>query len=94
VGANRHAAWQAVAPIGLIGAVVVGTQGPADLGICVDAPGALSHHERRLDAEIAGQYGTGRSRPELSQAWRPYRTWAAVHLGALRGQRTGEIAGR
>jgi hypothetical protein len=25
---------------------------------------------------------------------RPYRTWAAVHLRALREQRTGEIAGR
>jgi 3-methyladenine DNA glycosylase/8-oxoguanine DNA glycosylase len=31
---------------------------------------------------------------EISQAWRPYRTWAAVHLRALREQRTGEIAGR
>jgi DNA-3-methyladenine glycosylase II len=58
-----------------------------------NAPDALPHHERRLDAEIAEQYGTGRSLPELSQAWRPYRTWAAVHLRALREQRTGEIAG-
>ena len=31
---------------------------------------------------------------EISQTWRPYRTWAAVHLRALREQRTGEIAGR
>jgi DNA-3-methyladenine glycosylase II len=58
-----------------------------------NAPDALPHHERRLDAEIAEQYGTGRSLPELSQAWQPYRTWAAVHLRALREQRTGEIAG-
>jgi len=59
-----------------------------------NAPDALPHHERRLDAEIAEQYGTGRSLAELSEAWRPYRTWATVHLRALREQRTGEIAGR
>jgi DNA-3-methyladenine glycosylase II len=59
-----------------------------------NAPDALPHHERRLDAEIAEQYGTGRSLAELSEAWRPYRTWAAVHLRALRERRTGEIAGR
>ena len=59
-----------------------------------NAPDALPHHERRLDAEIAGRYGPGRTLAEVSQAWRPYRTWAAVHLRALREQRTGEIAGR
>jgi DNA-3-methyladenine glycosylase II len=58
-----------------------------------NAPDALPHHERRLHAEVAEQYGTGRSLAELSEAWRPYRTWAAVHLRALREQRTGEIAG-
>ena len=26
--------------------------------------------------------------------YRPYRTWAAVHLRVLREQRTGEISGR
>jgi 3-methyladenine DNA glycosylase/8-oxoguanine DNA glycosylase len=36
----------------------------------------------------------GRTLAEVLQAWRPYRTWAAVHLRALREQRTGEIAGR
>ncbi len=59
-----------------------------------NAPDALPRHERRLDAEIAERYGPGRSLAEVSQAWRPYRTWAAVHLRALREQRTGEIAGR
>ena len=58
-----------------------------------NAPDALPHHERRLDAEIADQYGTGCSIAEVSQAWRPYRTWAAVHLRALREQRTSEIPG-
>jgi DNA-3-methyladenine glycosylase II len=59
-----------------------------------NAPDALPHHERRLDAEVTEQYGPGRTLAEVSEAWRPYRTWAAVHLGALREQRTGEIAGR
>jgi DNA-3-methyladenine glycosylase II len=59
-----------------------------------NAPDALPHHERRLDAEIAERYGPGHTLAEVSEAWRPYRTWAAVHLRALREQRTGEIAGR
>ena len=59
-----------------------------------NAPDALPHHERRLDAEIAERYGPGRTLAEVSEAWRPYRTWAAVHLRALREQRTGEITGR
>jgi hypothetical protein len=59
-----------------------------------NAPDALPSHGRRLDAEIAERYGPGRALAEVSQTWRPYRTWAAVHLRALREQRTGEIAGR
>ena len=58
-----------------------------------NAHDALPRHERRLDAEIAERYGPGRTLAEVSEAWRPYRTWAAVHLRALREQRTGEIAG-
>ena len=58
-----------------------------------NAPDALPRHERRLDAEIGARYGTGRSLADVSEAWRPYRTWAAVHLRALREQRTGEITG-
>jgi DNA-3-methyladenine glycosylase II len=57
-----------------------------------NAPDAMPRHERRLDAEIAEQYGPGRTPTEVSQAWRPYRTWAAVHLRALREQRTGTSA--
>jgi DNA-3-methyladenine glycosylase II len=57
-----------------------------------NAPDALPHHERRLDAEVAEQYGPGRSLTEVSEAWRPYRTWAAVHLRVLREERTAEIA--
>ena len=60
-----------------------------------NAPDALASHERRLDAEIGERYGPGRSLADVSEAWRPYRTWAAVHLRVLREQRTGEItAGR
>jgi DNA-3-methyladenine glycosylase II len=59
-----------------------------------NAPDALPRYEKRLDAEIAERYGPGRTLADVSQAWRPYRTWAAVHLRALREQRTGEIAGR
>jgi DNA-3-methyladenine glycosylase II len=59
-----------------------------------NAPDALPRHERRLDAEVAEQHGADRNLAEVSEGWRPYRTWAAVHLRALREQRTGEIAGR
>lgn len=59
-----------------------------------NAPDALPRHEPRLGAEIAERYGPGHTLDDVSQAWRPYRTWAAVHLRALREQRTSEIAGR
>jgi DNA-3-methyladenine glycosylase II len=59
-----------------------------------NAPDALPRHEPRLDAEIPERYGPGHTLAGVSHAWRPYRTWAAVHLRALREQRTGQIAGR
>jgi 3-methyladenine DNA glycosylase/8-oxoguanine DNA glycosylase len=49
-----------------------------------NAPDALPHHERRLDAEIAERYGPGRTLAEVSQAWRPYRTWAPSTACAAR----------
>jgi DNA-3-methyladenine glycosylase II len=58
-----------------------------------NVPDALPHHEHRLDAEIAERYGASRTLADVSPAWRPYRTWAAVHLRALREQRTHEITG-
>jgi DNA-3-methyladenine glycosylase II len=57
-----------------------------------NAPDALPRHESRLEAEITERYGRGRSLAEVSQAWRPFRTWAAVHLRALREARTSEIS--
>lgn len=59
-----------------------------------NAPDALPTHERRLDAEVTELYGDGATLAEVSSSWRPFRTWAAVHLRTLREQRTGEISGR
>ncbi len=58
-----------------------------------NAPDVLPRCERRLEDEVVQRYGSERSLDELSQAWRPFRTWAAVHLRSLREQRTHEITG-
>jgi DNA-3-methyladenine glycosylase II len=59
-----------------------------------NVPDAVPTHERRLEAEITERYGPGRTLAEVSAAWRPFRTWAAVHLRALRERRTHEIGGQ
>jgi len=59
-----------------------------------NAPDALPRHERRLEAEVAERYGPDRTLTEVSTTWRPFRTWAAVHLRTLREQRTHEISGQ
>jgi DNA-3-methyladenine glycosylase II len=59
-----------------------------------NAPDAIPHNERRLDEEITHRYGPDRTLAEVSEAWRPFRTWAAVHLRILREERTHEISGR
>ena len=56
-----------------------------------NAPDTLPAHEKRLNAEIAERYGTGRVLADVAEVWRPYRTWAVVHLRALRERRTHEI---
>jgi DNA-3-methyladenine glycosylase II len=56
-----------------------------------NAPDALPRHEARLDAEIAHLYGPSASLSDVAQTWRPFRTWAAVHLRSLRERRTHEI---
>lgn len=48
-----------------------------------NAPDALPHHEHRLNDEINHRYGPDRSPADIAAAWRPFRTWAAVHLRAL-----------
>jgi DNA-3-methyladenine glycosylase II len=57
-------------------------------------PDAVPRHERRLDDEITHRYGAGRTLAEVSENWRPFRTWASVHLRVLREERTEEIGGR
>lgn len=58
-----------------------------------NTPDALPRHERRLDAEITERYGPHHTLPEVSSRWRPFRTWAAVHLRTLREERTHEVSG-
>lgn len=58
-----------------------------------NAPDALPRNERRLNAEITERYGADRPLDDIATEWRPYRTWATVHLRALRERRTHEIAG-
>lgn len=57
-----------------------------------NAPDALPRHERRLEAEVVERYGLEHSLIDVAEAWRPFRTWAAVHLRTLREQRTREIS--
>lgn len=54
-----------------------------------NAPDAVPRNERRLSDEIAVLYGPERTLDQVSQAWRPYRTWAAVLLRSLREKRAG-----
>jgi hypothetical protein len=68
--------------------------GPFAAGLGAVRPATHCPHQRRLDAEIAEQYCPGRTLAKASQAGRPYRNWAAVHLRAPREQRTSEITGR
>lgn len=53
-----------------------------------NAPDVLPQNERRLQEEVDGLYGPGLDLTEVAQAWRPFRSWAAVHLRASREQRT------
>ncbi|WP_406364957.1 DNA-3-methyladenine glycosylase family protein [Streptomyces sp. NBC_00645] len=52
-------------------------------------PDVLPTQERRLAAEITEQYGPDHDLTGISGNWRPYRTWAALHLRVLRGERMG-----
>jgi len=79
-------AVQAVKGLGPFAAELVVVRG-------ANAPDALPRHERRLEAEVLERYGSARTLAEVSEAWRPFRTWAAVHLRTLREQRTHEISG-
>ena len=56
----------------------------------------LPKHERRLEEEIAARYGPAHTLAEVATSWRPFRTWASVHLRALRHRRldTGTAVAR
>ena len=58
-----------------------------------NAPDALPTHEPRLAAEVEHRYEAGSDLVVVAEGWRPFRTWAAVHLRALREERTHEIGG-
>jgi len=75
---------QEIKGVGPFGAELVVIRG-------ANAPDALPRHEARLDAEVAYRYGPSAVLSEVAQAWRPFRTWAAVHLRVLRERRTHEI---
>ncbi|SES07289.1 DNA-3-methyladenine glycosylase family protein [Lentzea albida] len=54
-----------------------------------NAPDAVPHNEARLSDEVAERYG--RPLAEVSEEWRPYRTWASVHLRVLRERRLAGV---
>jgi DNA-3-methyladenine glycosylase II len=56
-----------------------------------NAPDAVPLHERRLDDEVVARYGRDATVETVSDAWRPFRTWAAVHLRAAREARLHEF---
>ncbi|XVV16774.1 DNA-3-methyladenine glycosylase family protein [Actinoplanes sp. CA-131856] len=45
-------------------------------------PDAVPHHEPRFAAELTRLYGAAATRDQVSEAWRPFRTWGAFHLRA------------
>lgn len=55
-----------------------------------NAPDIMPTTERRLDAELAYHYGRDQSAADVSELWKPFRSWAAVHLRALREIRLRE----
>lgn len=62
-------------------------------------PDAVAHREPRLGRAVALAYGLpGQATPEqilqISENWRPYRTWVTLLLRTQLEDETGEIAGR
>ena len=60
-------------------------------------PDHLPSNEPRLSRAVALAYGlaeppTAEELAELSEGWRPYRTWVALHLRATLEEETGEIS--
>lgn len=57
-----------------------------------NAVDVLPRAEHRLDAEITYLYGPDATLAEVSEVWRPFRSWAAVYLRARRGTRMHEMS--
>ena len=57
-----------------------------------NAPDALPRYEHRLEAKVTERYGRHHTLEDVSEAWRPFRTWACVHLRTLREERTHQIS--
>lgn len=62
-------------------------------------PDHLPANESRLGRAVAMAYGlddppTTVELQEISEKWRPYRTWVALHLRAMLEEETGEITGK
>jgi len=58
-----------------------------------NSPDMVPRHEGRLEDEITVRYGPDHNLADVSEAWRPFRSWAAIHLRTLRELRTHEISG-
>ncbi len=58
-----------------------------------NAPDVLPVNEKRLADEVRRLYGTDSELTQTAERWRPFRSWAAVHVRALRELRTQEISG-
>jgi 3-methyladenine DNA glycosylase/8-oxoguanine DNA glycosylase len=61
------------------------------------APDRLPAHEPRLGRAVAMAYGleeppTAEELYEISEGWRPYRSWVGLHLRTMLEDETGEIA--
>jgi DNA-3-methyladenine glycosylase II len=64
----------------------------------VGVPDLLPTHEPRLGRAVAMAYGleespTAEELFEISEGWRPYRSWVGLHLRTMLEDETGEIAG-
>ncbi|MFD0520617.1 DNA-3-methyladenine glycosylase family protein [Paractinoplanes durhamensis] len=56
-------------------------------------PDAVPRHEEQLLDEITVQYGPDATLDQVSPAWQPFRTWASVHLRAIRALHSTKRAG-
>ncbi|MBA2346551.1 MAG: DNA-3-methyladenine glycosylase 2 family protein [Rubrobacter sp.] len=65
----------------------------------VGVPDRLPTHEPRLGRAVAMAYGlkespTAEDLFEISEGWRPYRSWVGLHLRTMLEDETGEISGK